>query len=449
MNNVAVHEARAALGGHVGATHAPTFIDLFAGCGGLSLGLMGAGWRGLFAVEKDKFAFETLRSNLVSSSSGYSYAWPNWLPTQPCDIRNFLRDYRSEICSLAGAVDLIVGGPPCQGFSFAGRRRAGDSRNVLFRYYAEVVRLVQPSFLLLENVPGIAAEFDKGRRRRSNPNRVGRPPKTFATRIAETLEEMGYRVFPGLVKSAYFGVPQLRERFIVFAVHERLLPHPASAVDPHGILHGLRERFLRDKGLSENLPITASQALSDLETRGRGLVDCPDTKGFSQLEYVGPETTYQRLMHGMMESESPNSMRLARHRPDTRARFRNILRTCRRGVNLSNEDRERLGVRKVCIAPLDPNRPSPTLTTLPDDLLHYSEPRILTVREYARLQSFPDWFQFRGNYTTGGSSRVLECPRYTQVGNAVPPHLAEALGEALMEVRSSLRVPAQGLPLAV
>jgi site-specific DNA-cytosine methylase len=81
---------------------------------------------------------------------------------------------------------------------------------------------------------------------------------------------------------------------------------------------------------------------------------------------------------------------------------------------------------------------SHTLTTLPDDLLHYSEPRILSVRECARLQSFPDWYAFRGKYTTGGHLRVKQCPRYTQVGNAVPPFVAESLGRLIRHLRDQL-----------
>jgi len=77
---------------------------------------------------------------------------------------------------------------------------------------------------------------------------------------------------------------------------------------------------------------------------------------------------------------------------------------------------------------LDPKKPSGTVTTLPDDILHYDEPRIMTVREMARLQSFPDWFRFEGPYTTGGDLRKKTCPKYTQVGNAVPPLMAEGLG---------------------
>src|SRR5439155_2895633 len=105
-------------------------------------------------------------------------------------------------------------------------------------------------------------------------------------------------------------------------------------------------------------------------------------------------------LHGMSNGTPPNSLRLARHGQEIRERFRQIISTCRHGVQLSAADRERFGLKKHCVVPLHAGKPSHTLTTLPDDFLHYSEPRILTVREYARLQSFPDWYDFRGKYTT-------------------------------------------------
>src|SRR5205823_5765211 len=119
-------------------------------------------------------------------------------------------------------------------------------------------------------------------------------------------------------------------------------------------------------------------------------------------------------------------------------RFRQIISSCRHGVQLSAADRERFGLKKHCVVPLHAGKPSHTLTTLPDDFLHYSEPRILTVREYARLQSFPDWYDFRGKYTTGGDRRLRECPRYTQAGNAVPPFLAEILGILISDLKQRL-----------
>jgi DNA (cytosine-5)-methyltransferase 1 len=126
-----------------------------------------------------------------------------------------------------------------------------------------------------------------------------------------------------------------------------------------------------------------------------------------------------------------DSMRLARHRDDVRERFGRIISECRKGVRMDDATRKAYGLKKHRIFPMASSEPAPTITTLPDDILHYSEPRILTVRECARLQSFPDWFKFRGKFTTGGHQRTRECPRYTQVGNAVPPYLARALGTAL------------------
>src|SRR5262245_9037019 len=130
------------MGGPTGGT----FIDLFAGAGGLSLGLMRAGWHGLFAVEKDPLAFQTLRRNLIRRRRGTEdlyYDWPAWLPRTPKTIDDFLETHRADLRALAGHVDLIAGGPPCQGFSFAGKRDRNDRRNLLTeKYYIEMVRIV-------------------------------------------------------------------------------------------------------------------------------------------------------------------------------------------------------------------------------------------------------------------------------------------------------------------
>ncbi|ODS24387.1 hypothetical protein AB835_03545 [Candidatus Endobugula sertula] len=97
-----------------------------------------------------------------------------------------------------------------------------------------------------------------------------------------------------------------------------------------------------------------------------------------------------------------------------------------------------IGTKKQAICVLDPKKPSKTITTLPDDVLHYKEPRILTVRESARIQSFPDDFEFKGKYTTGGKDRTKECPRYTQVGNAVPPLLGEIFGIWVKKIQGKI-----------
>lgn len=136
-------------------------------------------------------------------------------------------------------------------------------------------------------------------------------------------------------------------------------------------------------------------------------------------------------MNKHCRNDAMDSMRLARHGQEVRDRFKRILDECTPGVLMSKDDRNRFGLKKHRIYVMSGDLPAPTITTLPDDVLHYAEPRILTVRESARIQSFPDWFRFRGKFTTGGSMRVKECPRYTQVGNAVPPYLARAIGLAL------------------
>jgi DNA (cytosine-5)-methyltransferase 1 len=415
---------------------AGTFIDLFAGCGGLSLGLMQAGWKGLFAIEKDALAFKTLKTNLLENKGHYSYAWPQWLPREPWPIDQFLERHKKYIKSLTGHVDLIAGGPPCQGFSLAGKRKRNDTRNHVINEYLEVVRLVRPPLLLIENVPGINVAFGKTAKAKFSKSKKGRPLTNYARRITGQLELMGYMHQSTLLKAVEFGVPQLRPRFILLGIRRDLLGQHIPSLE--SIIKGLRIPFLISKGLPPDHAITTREAISDLETRGLPLIDCPDSVGFKQVKYGGPRTRYQELLHSGSNGKPPNSMRLVNHEARIRQRFKEILATCRRGVLLNNEDRSHFKLKKHCVTPLDPNKPSATLTTLPDDLIHYSEPRILTARECARLQSFPDWYSFQGKYTTGGDRRKRECPRYTQIGNAVPPFLAEVLGDTLFDVKRSL-----------
>lgn len=414
-----------------------TFIDLFAGCGGFSLGLMQAGWEGILAVEKDAFAFQTLQDNLIEGTHGYGYSWPDWFPQEPCTIERFTEAYGHELARLRGHITLIAGGPPCQGFSLAGRRKHNDPRNSLFRHYLKVVQITRAPVLLLENVRGISIEF--GKKKRLQRKSRGRPATPFSKKIADELEASGYAVYTRLVRASEFGVPQLRPRYFLLAIERALVPDPVT-FDPFAALEAIRRQFLAERRLPVDRPVSVREALSDLETAGKPLVECVDSPGFKQIAYGHPVSNYQTLLHGSMNGTPPNSLRLANHRPEIVERFRRILETCRRGVQLNRADRERLKLKKHCTVPLDPGRPSHTLTTLPDDLLHYSEPRILSVREYARLQSFPDWYAFRGKYTTGGHLRVRQCPRYTQVGNAVPPFLGECLARLIRTLYDGLVV---------
>lgn len=123
----------------------PVYIDLFAGCGGLSLGLHNAGWKGLFAVEKSPFAFATLKHNLIDTLNHFQ--WPFWLEQKHHDINEILKNSRKELQGLRGNVDLVAGGPPCQGFSTAGKRLESDNRNKLIHAYIAFIRLVQPKII--------------------------------------------------------------------------------------------------------------------------------------------------------------------------------------------------------------------------------------------------------------------------------------------------------------
>ena len=412
-------EARAT--SHGQRTGAPVFADAFAGCGGLSLGLMRAGWKGLFAIEKDPCAFETLSANL-------SYNWPRRIEQKPWDIHDLLSTRGDALASLSGKVDLLAGGPPCQGFSHAGRRRPDDPRNQLFRAYLELVELLQPRLLLLENVRGFTCNFKV-------PGEE--PVENFAESLQQWLQ-VHYDVSYQIVHAADFGVPQTRPRYFLVAALKSL----GIEREIEAVFENLQQQagsFLGERGLPRQP--TAREAISDLEVGRNGTVPSRDSKGFEEISYKGPLTEYQKIMRGECK-KPPTDTRLARHRPDIRERFEAIINTCREEgrlkVTVPAEIREVHGMKKMVTRVLDPIDSAPTITSLPDDLLHYLEPRTLTVRENARLQSFPDWFQFKGKYTTGGNRRRNEVPRFTQVANAVPPLLAEQLGLVLLRIVQSL-----------
>jgi DNA (cytosine-5)-methyltransferase 1 len=403
----------------------PVFIDAFAGCGGLSLGLLKAGWRGLFAIEKDSFAFDTLRTNLTGKASKCTFDWPNWLPVQPWAIEELLEQHAEQLSGLRGHVDLLAGGPPCQGFSSAGRRRAGDPRNVLFERYLDFVELVRPRLVLIENVRGITYDFG------ADGDLTGR--RNFADELVARLGKM-YHVYADTIRCSSFGVPQHRPRFFLVGMLKSEFKRLPSGEDPFAWLRASRVRFLEKRSLSTK--VTARQAIADLEKARAGVGPSPDTKGYEALLAPRPLSNFQRLMNDGHRGPVTDT-RLANHAPRIVERFEKIIAECkasgRLNVQLNREMRERYGIKKMATRVLDPEAPSPTITSMPDDLLHYSEPRTLTVRENARLQTFPDWFVFKGKYTTGGELRARQVPRFTQVANAVPPLIAEMWGEVLMK----------------
>ncbi|QSS96288.1 DNA cytosine methyltransferase [Psychroflexus sp. ALD_RP9] len=396
-----------------------TYIDLFAGCGGLSLGLYNSGlWKGLFAIEKSPDAFETFSHNLIKNNNHFN--WPDWLPKSHHDINEIIKNYSSELTLLRGKIDLVAGGPPCQGFSTAGKRMENDSRNKLIKSYIKFIRHVQPKVIFFENVKGFTQKFDK--------NKI--QGKVYSEYVKNALEYtpkgekyLGYKVEGRLIDFSEYGVPQKRTRFILVGIRKDIAKR-TKPIDFFDLIRKEREKFLVSKGIG--LTNSLEDAISDLlrinETAS------PDTPSFKTGFYNKIKSEYQKLLKGDYAKKIPDSHRFAKHNASTVEKFEYILKNGARNKSLSDEIKEKFNLKKRTIIPLSGTTPTPTITTLPDDYVHYCEPRILTVREYARIQSFNDWYEFKGKYTTGGKRRTQEVPRYSQIGNAIPPLFGEQAG---------------------
>ena len=388
------------------------YIDIFAGAGGISLGLSQAGWTGLFAIEKNEMAFDTLNFNLIKNKT--HYIWPNWLEIKSHDINEILIKNVNELKSYKNKVDLVTGGPPCQGFSMAGKRRYNDERNMLVHSYLKFIEIIQPKYLLLENVSGFASKFGKDEN----------ADKAYSEFVKEKLEKINYLVEHRIIDFSEYGIPQKRRRFILMGSKKR---------DPNDIFNKInknKKQFLLKKGLQTYT--STKEAISDLE-RIHGESVSSKFKRFKEGKYGIINSSYQKYMRKLKIGKNPDSHRFANHRNTTIERWKYILDNCQRNTTIEDKVKIKFNLKKQCIIPLAANMASPTLTTLPDDFIHYSEPRILTVREYARLQSFPDWYEFKGKYTTGGLRRREEVPRYSQIGNAVPPLFIELCGTIVKE----------------
>ena len=387
------------------------YIDLFAGSGGLSLGLYNAGLDGVFAVEKSKDAFETLKYNLIDKKKHFS--WPNWLEMRNWDINELLETHEDKLKTLRGSVDLIVGGPPCQGFSMAGKRKNNDVRNQLMHSYVNFVKLIQPEMLFFENVQGFTVDF-----------KINDKIKNYSSILVENLESLVYIVNFQMIKMSDFGVPQNRKRFILFASK-----NPDDSKKFFRLLIEGKDKFLASKKIA--LPVTISEAIGDLN-RKNGEVVSPDTKGFMNGIYGKTNSNYQKLMRkGIRKNNLPDSHRFAKHRESTIDLFTRLMKASEKQLRITPEMKLVEGLKKRGVTPLKANSVCNTLTSIPDDYIHYSEPRIMTVREHARIQSFPDDYCFKGPYTTGGERRKIDVPRYTQVANAVPPLFAEQVGSVI------------------
>jgi DNA (cytosine-5)-methyltransferase 1 len=381
--------------------------DLFAGAGGLSVGFQQAGFKIAFANDRSQEYGITYQAN---------HPGTHFFPGSVEHLS------AKEIFRAAGVskndVDVLIGGPPCQGFSInAPQRSTEDSRNRLFEHYGRLVlEGLRPKVILMENVPGLIS-LDHGR---------------FIRAIYDLFMEAGYRTAHMILCAAHYGVPQERWRLFLIATtlpFEITFPGPThfATVRPNFtgarnltwlplITNGSRPPSLFDRLLAKHT--TTKDALSDLP-------QLEVEEGSEEMRYSrAPRTPYQRelranasaLYNHVAGKLSPQNLERLKHVPPGGS-WRDIphdllpagMKRARRSDHTRRYGR------------LDPEGLSGTVLTKCDPhwgtFFHYSQDRTLTVREAARLQSFPDEYRFHG-------SRVSQ---YEQVGNAVPPLLAKAV----------------------
>ena len=345
-----------------------TMIDLFSGVGGLSLGFEMAGFKAVIANEYDASIAESYVKNRP-----HVKMIVNDITQLP--IQETFSEYR-------GKIDLIVGGPPCQGFSQKGQRKSiNDERNFLFRYYYEVVALVKPKYFVMENVPNLLTTEDG----------------YFKKEIESLFENIGYKIVADVLNASDFGVPQNRKRAVIIG---RLGDYPLSMPKP------------------QTRKVTIWDAISDLAYLESG-------EGAEVQEYrYAPQSEYQRvlrdgsiLLHNHVATKH-SELALERLRLIPPNKGREVLPPEHLTKSIYSGTWSRMVKDDISV----------TITTRFDTpssgrFTHPFLNRAITVREAARIQSFPDTFVFHGNKTS----------QMKQVGNAVPPLLAKAIAEVILE----------------
>jgi DNA (cytosine-5)-methyltransferase 1 len=351
----------------------PVAIDLFAGAGGLSLGLRRAGFDIRAAADNDRFAVETYRLNLGDHMIQCDLA-----TVDPSVILD-----RARIES--GNCDLLAGGPPCQGFSVQRRGTDEDPRNSLVLHYFRMVEAIKPRYFLMENVSGLMSKRGRG----------------FLDEVMRRAAELGYHLHLQKLDAAEFGVPQSRVRVILVGEHVGGSGAP---------------KFMFPKGCAGR-PRTVRDAIADLPTPPADGTSHPRFANHAREARLSP-LNIDRLKHippGGGREDLPEYLQLPCHR--------------------NNPGHRHLDV----YGRLSWDKPSGTITARFDSFTrgrfaHPEDHRSLTLREGARLQTFPDDFVFVGNREEGAK----------QIGNAVPPLLATVLGRSVLAAlleRGQVREP--------
>lgn len=400
-------------------------FDVFSGAGGFSLGFEMAGCEVTAAIEHDKWAADT-----------FSYNHPNTKMLLG-DIESFDDEYLKSV--LKDKPDIIIGGPPCQGFSIC-VKNAGDSkdpRNSLFIEYIRMAKIFEPQVLVMENVPNIIkAKTASGEK--------------VIDIIKQEFENLGYNVYYKILTASDYGIPQMRQRFILIASKKELVvPFPAKT-------HYINEMVIDNDGQKPqqiNMFDIEEFKMKRCPTLWEAISDLPDIEareGAEVMKYTkDAETDYEKwCRNGAKELHNHLAMK---HTKRLVERFSKMTW----GQSVSDIKDERLKQRKrngngtISETPYDqnnrrmhPDKICHTITaTFYGNFVHPYKNRNFTAREGARIQSFPDTYVFLGKPTVVSKKLLLKEGRkdeaylcqYNQIGNAVPPLMAKAIAKNIIE----------------
>lgn len=352
-------------------------FDLFCGCGGFSKGFQNAGFDIKLGIDIWQDAITTFKYNFPDAVT---------ITDDISDLNG--NDLLSCANLTANDVDVIIGGPPCQGFSLSGKRMIDDPRNILYKSFVRMVSDIKPKVFVMENVPGLVKLF-KGK---------------VKDQVIEDFSNLGYEVTLGQLTACDYGVPQARKRVFFVGLNKSKIKNTDKFIFPTPT-HG-----------EERKPyISCKDAISDLDFIG-------DTTLLQEHDNykIKPQNDYQV----MMRKDSP---KLLNHVTTIHTeKTRSIIALVPDGGNYKSLPEELQQTRKVNIAwtRMDSQKPCFTIDTGHNHHFHYRANRVPTVRESARIQSFPDDFEFIG----------IKTSQLKQVGNAVPPLLAQAIGEQIAAV---------------
>lgn len=356
----------------------PILIDLFCGCGGFSKGFENAGFQIALGIDLWKDATIT-----------YQHNFPNAVAlNQDITTVNGVSLLEQLHGIAAKDIDVIIGGPPCQGFSLSGKRMLDDPRNKLYKSFVEIVGEIKPKIFVMENVPGLIRLFD------------GR----VKDEVIRDFSSLGYNVEMQLLSADDYGVPQQRKRVFFVGLNKDKIHKSETFAFP-----------IPTHGLNGTLPapITCEQAISDLDF-------VPDDIALPEhIDYkLPPQSEYQQLMRTGSSILCNHSITLHKDRT------KEIIAMVPDGGNYKDLPHELWQTRKVNIAwtRMNSQKPCFTIDTGHNHHFHYKENRVPSVRESARIQSFPDTFEFIG----------IKTSQLKQVGNAVPPILAQAVAKQII-----------------